>query len=194
MNMNGQNHGTEYKIRVKSGDLAAQGAGTMTITPMPNSEYRVNMLLPDATGVRQPLDLTTIERVELVNTKVGWFSKGQWIKPMAITVGVLVGVPVGYSIFVNYPGSFDLPNVLLSFSFWGGLGAGYVSGVYTGTKRMCLARFVVMTQDGRHAVLEGPERVFRFMNGVYAAPNIQLEVVESETPVATSDDPTAAPA
>ena len=94
MNANVQNHGTECKIRVKSGDLAAQGKGTMTITHMPDGRFWVRVLLPSQTGALEPLDLTEVERVELVQTKTGWFDKGAWVKPVLVTTAALIGVPV----------------------------------------------------------------------------------------------------
>ena len=182
MNMNMQ--GAECKIRVKSGDLAAPGTGTMGITHMPNGQYWVKVSLPGEGGTSQPLDLTAIERVELVKTKTGWFGQGQWIKPLAVTiVGTLVipfAVPVGIvAIGKEALLMSDKLAFLLGVSF---MGTSYASGVYTGTKLARMARFVVTTQEGKHAVLEGPEPVFRFMSGVYAAPNIQLDAVDSEVP------------
>ena len=175
MNMNGQNYEDTYKIRVKSGDLAVQGTGSVAIMPMPNNKYRVRMSLPDTSGINRMLDLTTIETVELVKTRIGWFGKGKWVKPLVVTMGAL-----GFPYVLPAPLLFGLSHMgytkLADLIFMGAsTGASYASGVYTGTRLTRLARFVVMTQDGRHAVLEGPEPVFHFMNGVYAAPNIQLE-------------------
>ena len=184
MNMKAQNHGAECKIRVKSGDLAAQGKGTMAIIPMADDQVSVNVLLPTGTGVQEPLDLTTVERVELVAKKTGWFDKNQWVKPLGATVGAVIGVPVVIAALVEATEA----AALMLLTAW--LGSTYASGVYTGSKLTRLARFVVTTEDGKHAVLEAPESVFCFLNGVYAAPNIQLETVAPETPA----EPTAEPA
>ena len=185
MNMNRQNSGAALKIRVKSGDLAAQGTGTVAVTHMPDGRFWVKVSLPGEGGAPEPLDLTTVERVELVKTKTGWFGRGQWIKPLAATVvGAIVvpfGVPTAAVALVNASG-IVITKTLTYLIFGFVVGAPYASGVYTGTKLTRVAQFVVTTQDGKHAVLEGPESVFRFMSGVYAAPNIQLEAVDSEAP------------
>ena len=184
MNMNMQNNGTALKIRVKSGDLAAQGTGTVAVTHMPDGQFRVEVLLPGEGGTPEPLDLTTVERVELVKTKTGWFGKGQWIKPLAATIAGTIVVPFGVPTVIALikGGEVIISTAYALFLFGSSMGASYASGVYTGTKLTRVARFVVTTQDGKHAVLEGPESVFRFMSGVYAAPNIQLEAVDSEAP------------
>ena len=185
MNMNMQNNGAALKIRVKSGDLAAQGTGTVAVTHMPDGRFWVKVSLPGEGGTPEPLDLTTVERVELVKTKTGWFGKGQWMKPLAATiVGTIVvpfGVPTAAVALVNASG-IVITKTLTYLIFGFVVGAPYASGVYTGTKLTRVAQFVMTTQDGKHAVLEGPESVFRFMSGVYAAPNIQLEAVDSEAP------------
>ena len=191
MNTKVQNHGTECKIRVKSGDLAAQGKGTMAIIPMADDQVSVTVLLPAATGVQEPLDLTTVERVELVAKKTGWFDKHEWLKPLGATVGAVIGVPVVIAALVEVTEA----AALLVLGSW--LGATYASGVYTGSKLTRLARFVVTTEDGKHAVLEAPEPVFCFLNGVYTAPNIQLDAVApeaTEAPAAPTADPAPAAA
>ena len=190
MNTKLKNHGTECKVRVKSGDLAAQGKGTMTIMPMTDGQFSVKVLLPTETGVPEPLDLTTVERVELVARKTGWFSKNQWITPLVATAGAFIGVPVVVSAFIETVEAAGQGLNLILAGTW--LSSIYASGVYTGTKLTRMARFVVATQDGKHAVLEGPESVFRFMSGVYAAPNIQLEAVDSEASSAPSGEPAPA--
>ena len=184
MNMNMQNNATELNIRVKSGNLAAQGKGKVAITHMPDGQFRVEVLLPGEGGTPEPLDLTTVERVELVKTKTGWFGKGQWIKPLAATIAGTIVVPFGVATVIALikGGEVIISTAYALFLFGSSMGASYASGVYTGTKLTRVARFVVTTQDGKHAVLEGPESVFRFMSGVYAAPNIQLEAVDSEAP------------
>ena len=184
MNMNMQNNATELNIRVKSGNLAAQGKGKVAITHMPDGQFRVEVLLPGEGGTPEPLDLTTVERVELVKTKTGWFGKGQWIKPLAATIAGTIVVPFGVPTVIALikGGEVIISTAYALFLFGSSMGASYASGVYTGTKLTRVARFVVTTQDGKHAVLEGPESVFRFMSGVYAAPNIQLEAVDSEAP------------
>ena len=184
MNMNMQNNGAALKIRVKSGDLAAQGTGTVAVTHMPDGQFRVEVLLPGEGGTPEPLDLTTVERVELVKTKTGWFGKGQWIKPLAATIAGTIVVPFGVPTVIALikGGEVIISTAYALFLFGSSMGASYASGVYTGTKLTRVARFVVTTQEGKHAVLEGPESVFRFMSGVYAAPNIQLEAVDSEAP------------
>ena len=185
MNMSMQNNETALSIRVKSGDLAAQGTGTVAVTHMPDGRFWVKVSLPGEGGTPEPLDLTTVERVELVKTKTGWFGKGQWMKPLAATiVGTIVvpfGVPTAAVALVNASG-IVITKTLTYLIFGFVVGAPYASGVYTGTKLTRVAQFVMTTQDGKHAVLEGPESVFRFMSGVYAAPNIQLEAVDSEAP------------
>ena len=188
MSANGQNQGTEYKLRVKSGDLAAQGPGSVAIRHTPDGRFYVRLSLPDEKGTHKPLDLTTIERVELVETKTGWFKKGEWVKPLVATAAGVIGVPL--------VGTELLPSTALGTALWGGatLAASYASGVYTGTKLTRMARFVVTTQDDKHVVLEGPESVFCFMNGVYAAPNIQLEEEEPETSSEPSEDSVETPA
>ena len=184
MNMNMQNNATELNIRVKSGNLAAQGKGKVAITHMPDGQFRVEVLLPGEGGTPEPLDLTTVERVELVKTKTGWFGKGQWIKPLAATIAGTIVVPLGVPtvIVLIKGGEVIISSAYALLLFGSSMGASYASGVYTGTKLTRVAQFVVTTQDGKHAVLEGPESVFRFMSGVYAAPNIQLEAVDSEAP------------
>ena len=184
MNMNMQNNGAALKIRVKSGDLAAQGTGTVAVTHMPDGRFWVKVSLPGEGGTPEPLDLTTVERVELVKTKTGWFGKGQWMKPLAATIVGTIVVPFGVPTVIALikGGEVIISSAYALFLFGSSMGASYASGVYTGTKLTRVARFVVTTQDGKHAVLEGPESVFRFMSGVYAAPNIQLEAVDSEAP------------
>ena len=184
MNMNMQNNGAALKIRVKSGDLAAQGTGTVAVTHMPDGRFWVKVSLPGEGGIPEPLDLTTVERVELVKTKTGWFGKGQWMKPLAATIAGTIVVPFGVPTVIALikGGEVIISTAYALFLFGSSMGASYASGVYTGTKLTRVARFVVTTQDGKHAVLEGPESVFRFMSGVYAAPNIQLEAVDSEAP------------
>ena len=197
MNMSMQNNETALSIRVKSGDLAVQGTGTVAVTHMPDGRFWVKVSLPGEGGTPEPLDLTTVERVELVKTKTGWFGKGQWITPLAATiVGTIVvpfGVPTAAVALVNASG-IVITKTLTYLIFGFVVGAPYASGVYTGTKLTRVAQFVMTTQDGRHAVLEGPESVFRFMSGVYAAPNIQLEAVDSEAPSAPSGEPVPTPA
>jgi hypothetical protein len=194
--MNMQNNATELNIRVKSGNLAAQGKGKVAITHMPDGQFRVEVLLPGEGGTPEPLDLTTVERVELVKTKTGWFGKGQWIKPLAATIAGTIVVPFGVPTMIALikGGEVIISTAYALFLFGSSMGASYASGVYTGTKLTRVARFVVTTQDGKHAVLEGPESVFRFMSGVYAAPNIQLEAVDSEAPSAPSGEPVPTPA
>jgi hypothetical protein len=183
MNTNAENYGIESKISVKSGDLAAKGKGTVAITHTPDGRFWVRMSLPDEAGTPKPLDLTTIDRVELVETKTGWFEKGQWVKPVVATVGGVIGVPI---LFVEL-----FPATTAGTLFWGAtsLGTTYAAGVYTGSKLTRLARFVVTTHDDQHVVLKGPVSVFHFMNGVYAAPNIQLDEDEPETSPAPSEEP-----
>ena len=188
MNTKVQNHGTECKIRVKSGDLAAQGKGTMAIIPIADDQVSVRVLLPTETGVPQPLNLTTVERVELVAKKTGWFDKHQWIKPLGATVGAVIGVPVVIAALVE---SVEAAALLLLGTWLGGT---YASGVYTGSKLTRLVRFVVTTEDGKHAVLEAPESVFCFLTGVYAAPNIQVETETPEVSAAPAADPAPAAA
>ncbi len=184
-----QNHATECNIRVKSGDLAAQGKGTMAILPLTGNQVSVKVLLPTETGVPEPLDLTAVERVELVAKKNGWFSKNQWGTPLFTTVGAFIGVPVVIFALVEVTEA----TALLIGGTW--LGATYASGVYTGSKLTRLARFVVTTKDGKHAVLEAPEPVFGFLNGVYTAPNIQLDdATVPETSAAPAADPAPAAA
>ena len=196
MNMNMQNNGAALKIRVKSGDLAAQGTGRVAVTHMPDGRFWVKVSLPGEGGTPEPLDLTTVERVELVKTKTGWFGRGQWITPLAVTIVGTIAVPFGVPAAIALFGRFAMTETLgfLIFGSLVSLGSSYASGVYTGTKLTRLARFIVATQDGKHAVLEGPESVFRFMSGVYAAPNIQLEAVDSEAPSAPSGEPVPTPA
>ena len=197
MNMSMQNNGAALKIRVKSGDLAAQGTGTVAVTHMPDGRFWVKVSLPGEGGTPEPLDLTTVERVELVKTKTGWFGKGQWMKPLAATVVGTIVVPFGLptaAVALENAGGIVLTKTLTYLVYGFVVGAPYASGVYTGTKLTRLAQFVVTTQEGRHAVLEGPESVFRFMSGVYAAPNIQLEAVDSEAPSAPSGEPVPTPA
>ena len=197
MNMNRQNSGAALKIRVKSGDLAAQGTGTVAVTHMPDGRFWVKVSLPGEGGAPEPLDLTTVERVELVKTKTGWFGRGQWIKPLAATVVGAIVVPFGFpigAIVRIYITGIVMSGTVGYLIFGSLMGASYASGVYTGTKLTRVAQFVVTTQDGKHAVLEGPESVFRFMSGVYAAPNIQLEAVDSEAPSAPSGEPVPTPA
>lgn len=202
MIMNAENLGIESKVRVKSGDLAAKGKGKVAIVHTSGGQYRVGISLPDAAGVCQPLDLTSIERVELVKTKPGWFSKGGWIKPLVVTtVTAILLKPVYLGVFMY---TFDLLDMVVNWVGEQIVGGGYLlltmlgpihaTGVYTGTKLTRLARFIVTTQDGKHAVLEGPESVFHFISGIYAAPNIEVETVASGTPLVPSGDPQPASA
>ena len=191
-----QNHGAEYKIRVKSGDLAATGKGTMAIVPTTDGQFSVNVLLPNKTGILKPLDLTTVERVALVGRKVGWFGKNQWVKPVIITAGNFIGVPFVLDALVGGVQTAGTVGVLAGVTF---IGTTYGAGVYTGTKLTRLARFVLTTEDGKHAVLEASENAFCFLDGVYTAPNIQLEEVASEVseePAVdeASEEPAADPA
>ena len=197
MNMNMQNNETALSIRVKSGDLAAQGTGRVAVTYMPDGRFWVKVSLPGEGGTPEPLDLTTVERVELVKTKTGWFGKGQWMKPLAATVVGTIVVPFGLptaAVALENAGGIVLTKTLTYLVYGFVVGAPYASGVYTGTKLTRLAQFVVTTQEGKHAVLEGPESVFRFLSGVYAAPNIQLEAVDSEASAAPSGEPVPTPA
>ena len=157
--MNMQNSWTECKVRVESGDLASQGTGKMATTYMSDGRFSVRVLLPDETGTPKRLDLTTIERVELVDTRAGWFDKGQWTKPLAALLGAFIGVPLLLKILTGTATMLATPI--------------FFSGIYIGTKRTHLARFVVVAEDGKYAVLEGPESSFHFMNGIYAVLNIQ---------------------
>ena len=195
-----QNQGAEYKIRVKSGDLAATGKGTMTIVPTTDGQFSVNVLFPNETGMLKPLDLTTVERVALVGRKVGWFGKNQWVKPVVITAGNFIGVPFVLDALIGSVQAASPVAMLAGGTF---LGTTYAAGVYTGSKLTRLARFVLTTEDGKHAVLEGSENAFCFLDGVYTAPNIQLEEetpeaseapAVDEAPEAAAADPAPAPA
>ncbi|MYB95498.1 hypothetical protein F4054_00085 [Candidatus Poribacteria bacterium] len=177
MSTKSQNHGAEYKIAVKSGNLAGTGKGTMQIMPTTDGQFSVNVLLPDEKGVLKPLDLTTVERVELVQRKIGWFGKNQWTKPLVITAGNFIGVPFLLEALVGVQAA-GTAALLAGLTL---LGTTYGAGVYTGTRLTRLARFVLTTEDEKHAVLEASENVFYFLDGVYTAPNIQLESVASET-------------
>ena len=183
--------GAEYKIRVKYGDLAAAGRGKLTIMPMTNGLFSVNMLLPTETGGMEPVDLTAVERVELVKRKIGWFGKNQWMKPIVVTAGSVIGVPIVLEALV---GTIETVGevILVGGAF---TATTYASGVYTGSKLTRLARFILTTEDEKYAVLEGPENAFRFLEGVYTAPNIQLEEIDPETSEApAADEATEAPA
>ena len=190
MNMIMQNNGAALKIRVKSGDLAVQGTGTVAVTHMPDGRFWVKVSLPGEGGTPEPLDLTTVKRVELVKTKTGWFGRGQWVTPLAVTIVGAIGIPFVASASIGYAA--ETFEYLIYVSLM--MGSSYASGVYTGTKLTRVAQFVVATQDGRHAVLEGPESVFRFLSGVYAAPNLQLEAVDSEASSAPLGEPVPTPA
>ena len=189
--MKSKNQGAEYKIRVKYGDLAAEGKGKLTIMPMTNGLFSVNMLLPTETGGMEPVDLTAVERVELVKRKIGWFGKNQWMKPIVVTAGSVIGVPIVLEALV---GTIETVGevILVGGAF---TATTYASGVYTGSKLTRLARFILTTEDEKYVVLEGPENAFRFLEGVYTAPNIQLEEIAPETSEApATDEATEAPA
>lgn len=198
MSTKSQNHGAEYKIVVKSGNLAGTGKGTMQIMPTTDGQFSVNVLLPDEKGVLKSLDLTTVERVELVQQKIGWFGKNQWTKPLVITAGNFIGVPFLLEALVGVQAGGTV-GLLAGVTF---MGTTYGAGVYTGTRLTRLARFVLTTEDEKYAVLEASENAFYFLDGVYTAPNIQLEDVASETSEASEEpavdevpeEPAAAPA
>lgn len=190
-----QNGGVEYKFRVKSGDLAAKGDGLMRIAPMTDGQFSANVLFPSETGTLQPLDLTAVERVELVERKIGWFGKNEWVKPLVVTAGNFIGVPLALEALVGgIQTAGEAMFVVGTFA-----ATTYGAGVYTGSKLNRLARFILTTEDGKHAVLEGSENAFCFLDGVYTAPNIQLEEIVPETseePAADEvpEEPAAAPA
>ncbi len=188
-----QNGGVEYKIRVKSGDLAAKGEGMMRIVPATDGQFSVNVLFPNETGTLQPLDLTAVERVALVERKIGWFGKNQWVKPLVITAGNFIGVPLVLDALVGgIQTAGEAIQMLAGGTF---MATTYGTGVYTGTRLTRLARFILTTEDEKHAVLEGSENAFCFLDGVYTAPNIQLEEVASEIPEApAADEASEAPA
>lgn len=180
-----QNQGAEYKIQVKGGDLAAKGKGTMTIVPTTDGQFSVNVLLPNETGTLTPLDLTAVERVDLVARKVGWFGKNQWVKPLVITAGNFIAVPVILDVLVG--GIQTASEVVAMLAAGTFMGTTYGTGVYTGTRLTRLARFVLTTEDEKYAVLEASENAFCFLDGVYTAPNIRLEEITPEA----SEEPAA---
>ncbi len=187
-----KNGGVEYKIRVKSGDLAAKGEGMMRIVPMTDGQFSVNMLFPSETGTLQPLDLTAVERVELVKRKIGWFGKNQWVKPLVVTAGNFIGMYIAAPFVIGaFSAHIAEAAMLVGGTF---VATTYGAGVYTGSKLNRLARFILTTEDEKHAVLEGSENAFCFLDGVYTAPNIQLKEIVPETSEEPAADPAPAPA
>ena len=187
-----KNGGVEYKIRVKSGDLAAKGEGMMRIVPMTDGQFSVNMLFPSETGTLQPLDLTAVERVALVKRKIGWFGKNQWVKPLAVTAGNFIGMYIAAPFVIGaFSAHIAEAAMLVGCTF---VATTYGAGVYTGSKLNRLARFILTTEDEKHAVLEGSENAFCFLDGVYTAPNIQLKEIVPETSEEPAADPAPAPA
>ena len=172
----------ECVVEVKDGDLAPKGKGNLTIGVRSDGKVALNATLPSETGCPTPFDFTTLERLELVSTRIGGYQSKQWIKPAAATAAAF-GVP------------FALPLELLpSFLFYASVvGSPYIAGVYTGAKLTRMVRFVAVTYDGQHCVAEMPEAAFRFVQGIKAAENLHIDTVASE-PVADPEGAAAAPA
>ena len=83
----------ECVIRVKGGNLASRGKGTLTIGTMSDGKIYLNATLPDASGVQEPFDLTSIERLEWVRTRSGIYQGEQWLKVVIGTSVGFVGIP-----------------------------------------------------------------------------------------------------
>lgn len=190
---NAQQHGTpsviEDIIRVKGGDLAPKGKGTLAISVMRDGKVSLNATLPSESGVPEPLDFTSLERLELVSTRRTYKGK-QWIIPIVTTFIASLGAPIlssalgqappiiiwGYDTsipFITIPyvkEVIEVKEVIFRPFLYAGLtGVPYVSGLYAGSKLSRVVRFVAVASDGRHCVGEMPETAFYFVQGVRSA-------------------------
>ena len=192
----GTAQGAECIIRVKDGTLAPRGKGTLMIRVMPDGQVTLSATLPSVSGVPQPFDLMSLQRLELVKTRTGWYQGNQWIKPTVAILGAVVGpfiilpmlissVPSSHSFdwfieaiveglfIISVTGMFSIPAL-----------------VYAGSKLPRIARFVAVTHDGRYCVAEMDEAAFRFLQGIRAAMNLHIQ---TDAAVATPDTPEATP-
>ena len=181
-------HGTaptiDCVIRVKDGNLAPKGKGTLTISMMRDGKVSSHVTLPSETGVSKPFDLSSLERFELVSTRSGIYKNKQWIKPAVGAFTGFIVIPVfalGFGVVMPTSWDWELPIISLWIfpAIAGGL---FGSGIYAGSKLNRIARVVATTNEGRYCVAEMPEVAFYFIQGIKAAENSHVE-----TPVATSD-------
>ena len=190
----GTAQGAECIIRVKDGNLAPIGKGTLMIRVMPDGQVTLSATLPSVSGVPQPFDLMSLQRLELVKTRTGWYQGNQWIKPTVAILGSVVGPFIISSIFLlSVPPSRSIVDGL-EILLYMGIGTGMFSIpalVYAGSKLPRIARFVAVTHDGRYCVAEMDEAAFRFLQGIRAAMNLHIQ---TDAAVATPDTPEATPA
>ena len=179
---------TEYKIRVKGGDLTPKGKGSLTIGVMSDGKVALNAALPGASGVPVPFDLTSLERLEEVSTRSGAYQGKQWIGPAVATAVAFGGVPFLVEPLISVGAGLTAGDVAAYTAL---VGSPYVAGVYTGAKLNRIVRFVAVTSDGRHCVAEMPEAAFRFVQGIKAAENLHIETTAA--PVTAPAGPEAAP-
>ena len=191
----------ECPIRVKGGDLAPKGKGAFTVEMMSDGGVSLNVMLPSESGTPEPLDLMSLERVELVKTRSGLYMGKQWIIPTLATAAAFVAPPMIIStvaannvvpLFVE-TASETIITAYGWLAYGGMVGLPYVAGVYSGSKLNRMARVVVVMNDGRYCVVEMPEAAFRFVQGIQAAANLRMEM-PADTPDVGPEMADAAPA
>lgn len=185
----------ECVIRVKGGNLASRGKGTLTIGTMSDGKIYLNATLPDASGVQEPFDLTSIERLEWVRTRSGIYQGEQWLKVVVGTAVGLIGIPTAAMVIGAAMGVGITPSTgwFPSITEWILLvifGSVFGSCIYMGSQLNRIARFVAVTKDGRHCVAEMPEAALHFLQGIKAAENLYVAGSVSES---TADVEGAAP-
>jgi hypothetical protein len=172
---------TECIIRVRDGNLAPGGKGTFTMVEMPDGKVILSATLPSECGVPEPFDLMSLERLELVKTRPGWYQGNQWIQPTAALLGAFVGPAIILSILIppappalSIGGAFG---ALAEMALYASMTAGcsVFALTYAGFKLPRIARFVAVTHDGRYCVAEMPEVAFRFLQGINTAMNLNIQ-------------------
>lgn len=186
--------GIECIIRVKDGNLAPIGKGTFMMRVMPDGQVALSATLPSVSGVPQPFDLMSLQRLELVKTRTGWYQGNQWIRPTVAILGAVVGPVIISSIFfMSLPPSHSI-DAGLEILLYMGIGTGMCSIpalVYAGSKLPRIARFVAVTHDGQYCVAEMSEAAFRFLQGIRAAMNLHIQ---TDAAVSTPGTPEVTPA
>ena len=161
----------ECVIRVKAGNLAPKGKGTLTIGMIPDQNVTLSATLPNESGAPEPFDLLSLEQLELVSTGSGIYHGKQWIGPAAATATAFVGVPVLIDTIVPIEYVYAAnPNIMYGIL----IGSPYVAGLYAGSTLNRIVRFVIVMNDGRHCVAEMPEAAFGFLQGVKATENLHI--------------------
>lgn len=186
---NGDPSTIEYVIRVKSGNLAPKGKGTLTIGMMPDGKVNLSATLPNESGEQEPFDFTSLERLELVRTRKGFYQGKQWIGPAIATVAAVAIPPiVAYRLFFT---SINLEVIFPLFA----LGCPYLAGFYAGSKLSQVARCVAIANDGRHCIVEMPEIAYYLLRGIEAAEDLDVEMPAADTDTNSEvADATPAPA